>query len=285
MAEKEGLKLVQKLKNIYEAVDHVEKKGKNDAFAYDYVRAADVARAIRNALIQEKIYAQPIMTVIRQYTFTTSSGKPMNAVDLNCEVHWHDIESGEVIVTNGLGSGSDPTDKAIYKAQTGAIKYALRNAFLIPDELDPENDSHEEREERPRAKAKPGPKPRQSAITGDMRASVEVPVPPQLPPPVTPLESTKPEATPDRPSTPEELAGFHTRAKVLSQKLAYAGLKSDDNGAPTLKVAKFISKKANVPVLSQVGFNMWTIILDKLEERVNNDVAGTIKLIDETLKG
>ena len=38
----------------------------------------------------------------------------------------------------------DSGDKAIYKAMTGALKYALRMNFLIPDELDPENDNHEE---------------------------------------------------------------------------------------------------------------------------------------------
>ena len=40
-----------------------------------------------------------------------------------------------------IGTGADSGDKAPYKATTGAIKYALLTAFLIPTGDDPENDS------------------------------------------------------------------------------------------------------------------------------------------------
>lgn len=289
MPETERVKLIQKLKNIYIAIDHIEKMGDNDKFKYKYVRAADVARAVRNAFVEQNIYAQPDFKVLRTYEFVTSSGTKMNGVDVECKLELHDIDSQEIITINGLGSGSDTTDKAVYKAQTGAIKYALRNAFLVPDESDPENEPGEPAPEPESPKkgytgAKRGPKPRLNAITGDSRASVTEQVPSQQVPSVTPLESTKEEGSPDRPATPEELGNFHTRAKTISQKLVEAGLKGEGNEAATAKVAKFITKKAKAPVLSAVGFNMWSAILDKLEERVHSDPEGTVKLIDSTVK-
>ena len=50
-----------------------------------------------------------------------------------------------------LPPGCDNNDKAAYKAQTGALKYALKNAFLIPDEADPEADESVDRASAPAA--------------------------------------------------------------------------------------------------------------------------------------
>jgi hypothetical protein len=44
-------------------------------------------------------------------------------------------------VLHSYGTGTDKGDKAVYKAMTGALKYGLRHAFLIPDESDPEADT------------------------------------------------------------------------------------------------------------------------------------------------
>lgn len=53
-------------------------------------------------------------------------------------------KSGEIIKISGWGEGQDVGDKAIYKAITGAKKYAISSAFAIPTTDDPECDSHEE---------------------------------------------------------------------------------------------------------------------------------------------
>jgi len=51
-----------------------------------------------------------------------------------------DGETGEFVNFQSVGSGSDSTDKAVYKAMTGALKYALLLGFLIPTGDDPENE-------------------------------------------------------------------------------------------------------------------------------------------------
>ena len=67
----------------------------------------------------------------------------MQAVDVKMEFSFFDGDCPETvpIVLHSYGTGTDKGDKAVYKAQTGALKYGLRHAFLIPDESDPEADS------------------------------------------------------------------------------------------------------------------------------------------------
>jgi hypothetical protein len=134
--------LREKLIQVYEEIDHIEKLGTNSKQNYSYVRAADMVRAVRKTLLKLKVYAEINMVNERQYTIARAKdvNAPFNAVDVRCTIVFHDAESEEMLTSSGLGTGADTGDKAIYKAQTGAIKYALRNSFLVPDEADPEAD-------------------------------------------------------------------------------------------------------------------------------------------------
>lgn len=48
--------------------------------------------------------------------------------------------SGEWMNVSAIAQGTDSLDKAPYKAATGALKYALRQTFLVPTGDDPEKD-------------------------------------------------------------------------------------------------------------------------------------------------
>ena len=136
------MNLVQKLIQVYEKIDHVQKTGHNKNQNYHFVRAADMVRIVRKALLELGVYAEVNFVNERQYTIPREKAPnaPFAAVDVRCIITFRDGESGETLTTSGLGTGADTGDKAIYKAQTGATKYALRNAFLVPDEADPEAD-------------------------------------------------------------------------------------------------------------------------------------------------
>ena len=69
----------------------------------------------------------------------------MYYADVAVDVTFTDAESGESVTVQSFGCGQDTGEKAIYKAMTGALKYALRMNFLIPDESDPENDAEDKR--------------------------------------------------------------------------------------------------------------------------------------------
>lgn len=134
--------LVQKLSEIVSVIDHVEKSGRNDFQKYNYVKAADVAWLVRKALCERNVYLVSDVVSVRNYEIPAREGV-MQAVDVQMEFSFHDGDAPETtpIVLHSYGTGTDKGDKAIYKAMTGALKYGLRHAFLIPDESDPEADT------------------------------------------------------------------------------------------------------------------------------------------------
>ncbi len=141
--------LQKKLLAVMKAIDAVEKRGKNEKQNYAYVKATDVAREVRKALIDEEIAFGYDVDSSERWTQPTNGGGTLNFVELRISVTFTDTATGEAVVRKGLGWGMDSGDKAPYKAMTGALKYSLRMNGLIPDELDPENDKHE-------PEAKPG---------------------------------------------------------------------------------------------------------------------------------
>lgn len=136
--------LKEKLHKIYETVDAVEKAGYNVAQKYKYVKASDMTRLIREQFTALKIYAEINFDFVGgPFTIARSKDKdaPFTAVLVKCSIVFHDLDSLGTLTSSGLGTGCDTNDKAAYKAQTGALKYALKNAFLVPDDGDqPEAD-------------------------------------------------------------------------------------------------------------------------------------------------
>jgi ERF superfamily len=135
--------LREKLNAIYDKVEFIPKKGYNKLQNYKFMRAADVTNTLRKQLVEFKVYAEVNYTLEgAPYTIARASSPnaPMSALNVRCAIVFHDLESTETLTASGIGSGCDTSDKAAYKAMTGALKYALKNAFLVPDEEDPEAD-------------------------------------------------------------------------------------------------------------------------------------------------
>ena len=126
-------------------IDAVTKRGKNEKQGYTYVKAADVAQEVRAVLVKHRIAFDYHVVSAERWEKPTNSGGLMYFCQLEVATTFTDADSGESKTVNGLGWGMDTGDKAPYKAMTGALKYALRMNFLIPDESDPENDSGHKR--------------------------------------------------------------------------------------------------------------------------------------------
>jgi hypothetical protein len=124
-------------------IDAVTKRGKNEKQGYAYVKAADVAQEVRGVLVKHGIAFDYHVVSAERWEKVTNNGGLMYFCQLEIATTFTDSESGEAKTVNGLGWGMDSGDKAPYKAMTGALKYALRMNFLIPDESDPENDSED----------------------------------------------------------------------------------------------------------------------------------------------
>jgi hypothetical protein len=137
MTDTPKLNLRQKLVQIYNELDHVEKAGRNAKQNYNFVRAADVMRPIRDMFAKYGIYAETNFDYIGSYDIKTNSGGNMHTATVKAIITLFDADSDEFKTISGLGDGADGGDKGIYKAQTGAVKNALRNGTLLPDEGDP----------------------------------------------------------------------------------------------------------------------------------------------------
>ncbi len=132
-------KLASKLAEIMGEIGRITKGGTNSAQGYKYVMASQVADAVREKLAAHNVIMLPVGADVVESGRTPSEKQSL----LTIRFTWRfvDGDSGETLDFQSIGTGADSGDKAAYKATTGAIKYALLTAFLIPTGDDPENDA------------------------------------------------------------------------------------------------------------------------------------------------
>jgi len=127
----------------------IAETGKNTYQRYSYATARDILEPVKRICNQLGLFI---------YLDVTSSeiepGKARCTVKLTAV----DSESGEELSINSCGYSEDrsykenrPTgDKAIYKAITGATKYAVREMFALASTDDPEKDEVSSAKSKPR---------------------------------------------------------------------------------------------------------------------------------------
>lgn len=130
--------LALRLLHIMAAIDAVAKSKRNEAQGYNYVPAAAVAHAVREECVKQGVLLIPSVRRTGRWEFQGRNGV-IGVATVDMTITAFDVATGATISWDTLGDGMDTGDKGIYKAMTGALKYGLRNAFLIPDEDDPEN--------------------------------------------------------------------------------------------------------------------------------------------------
>lgn len=139
MTEKRSL--VMKLAEVMKQVKYIEKKGFNSFHRYKYATESDVAEKVREVLAENGVMMIPNVTSQTVREHVNAKGKTEYIATVHMEFNFYDGESGEKITFNMVGEGQDAGDKAVYKAITGAQKYALMKAFMIPTGDDPEADT------------------------------------------------------------------------------------------------------------------------------------------------
>jgi hypothetical protein len=130
-------KLFQKFLAVQKELKALPKSGRNDFHHYNYTTAVDALETIREACNH-----QDLIVFASVVDSKVEPGKAWVNVCLTIA----NTESSETISVNAPGYAEDwsykenrPTgDKAIYKAITGATKYAVRELFCLPSEEDPE---------------------------------------------------------------------------------------------------------------------------------------------------
>lgn len=129
-----GARIARKLLDVMGAIRSVAKDGENTFHRYRYASDSAIFTAVRQACIERGVMVLP--TVVERQDVELPPAKqdkaPMQWCRLRLAITFTDVESGESWTTEVWGDGSDQTDKACYKALTGALKYGCKAAFLIP---------------------------------------------------------------------------------------------------------------------------------------------------------
>jgi hypothetical protein len=139
MAEQKSL--VKKLSEVMKQVKYIEKKGFNKFHGYKYATESDVAEKVREVLAEQNVMMVPNLVQHSMREHVNAKGKTEYIVAVDMEFKFYDGDSGEELTFHMSGEGQDAGDKGIYKAITGAQKYALMKVFMIPTGDDPEADN------------------------------------------------------------------------------------------------------------------------------------------------
>jgi len=143
-------KIAVKILAVMREVGYVQKDGKNDFQNYNYATEGNAIRALRPALVKHGLFLIPSVETVQQDEFGNTH------VTLLYRIF---DEEGNHISFRAAGSGNDRNskgvgDKGIYKALTGASKYALLKTFLMETGDDPEVPSEQDKKDEKREQDK-----------------------------------------------------------------------------------------------------------------------------------
>lgn len=141
--------LVTAINEVMREVKYLQKTGKNKFHDYKYASEADMKAAIQPAMAKHGLALLPSsITFTTVEVHKTSKGKEQYRTDMRVQFKLLHT-SGEHESVEAIGCGIDGEDKGVYKAMTGAIKYAMHSVFLIPTGEDPEKDENATQHEQP----------------------------------------------------------------------------------------------------------------------------------------
>jgi hypothetical protein len=149
--------LLAKMHRIMQSVDRIAKDRRNAQANYDYASEKAIKEALHSAFASEGIlFKHEVLDCFSMEMQENSQGRETKVTVIKTRYAFIDVETGESIEGEYMGSGNGRDDKGLYAAITGSIKYVLTSSFLIPTGDDPEDDRYDY---VPAQKEKPAPKP------------------------------------------------------------------------------------------------------------------------------
>lgn len=139
--------LLSKIHQMMSKVTYIQKDSENKEQKYKYLSYEAVSEKIQAALIDLKLVAIPEFESVSEKEYNTAKGALWKYVKTKLTLKIYDVESGEFLVAIGEGSGVDPGDKAVAKAQTMAQKNLWTKLLNIPIGDDPEADPQTDKQQ------------------------------------------------------------------------------------------------------------------------------------------
>lgn len=114
-------------------------KPKDGGISYSFASEAGVIDALRDSMVRHRLVMIPTKTTLMASAdYTSKTGGHMARTLIERTWILRHADSKEEIQVSAIGDGADMGDKGGYKAMTGALKYALRQTFLIKTGDDPD---------------------------------------------------------------------------------------------------------------------------------------------------
>lgn len=164
----------------------IRKSGENQAQRYRYADLEDYLVAVRKILAKYELALTFSVAGARTLADRpTRNQGVMYAVRVRVIARLIHGPTGQMLCAEAYGDGQDSGDKAVYKAITGARKYAVASLLGLATTDDPEKDE-EQPKPQPKRQEKPASKPKtedgDSPATDDQRKKMrEIAALPQLP--------------------------------------------------------------------------------------------------------
>lgn len=126
---------------------------------YSFTSESEMLERLQPALVKHGLTMCPAeITIIEARQYQTTKGAPMNSVRLLVKYRLTHAASDTGELIQAIGEAADSGDKACPKAMTCAIKYALRQSFLLATGDDPDRYATEP-EAPPEPPVRPEPSP------------------------------------------------------------------------------------------------------------------------------
>jgi hypothetical protein len=149
------------------AVGRVPKRGRNEFHKYDFAQESDITEAVKRACYEHNVSLRfaVVKDSVERRTVATSRGGESTETRLWLRMHVVNAdEPSEAFAEDFPGEALDAGDKSLWKAITGAKKYAMICAFAVSTGDDPEHvgagdgpSQQQQQQQQRKPKAPPGP--------------------------------------------------------------------------------------------------------------------------------
>jgi hypothetical protein len=147
MMSSEHKTLFKKLNNVMSRVGSVDAAGRFGQTGYKFQRWQDIFARLQQLFVEEGIVFLPSCDTEKMdlHRFPRGDNKaPGIHVVVPFKMTFACTETGQTMVMPWIGESIDYSDKAVNQAMTSAVKYFLRNTFLIQtEETDPDQNRPE----------------------------------------------------------------------------------------------------------------------------------------------
>ena len=206
----EGKNVYERMVEVRKIIGHMTKDGTNPHHHYDYTSAPALSAALRPLLNEwNLVLTQEGVT----HLGTQHNGKMfLSEIRVEYVLRCADKPDDRVVLV-AAGGGADPLDKGLFKAQTGAYKYALFDSLQISGEKDAKEDAERDRfsEEAEEINSRAGQGP-----TQEVGARI---VPPAEKPPPAPHALVRAKGDRDRPASAPTSGTHKSKGALVSVQM------------------------------------------------------------------